>query len=170
MIVTIRSALGYYVCKISLSLLEEMAKEFCLWCDPWFGRPRWRARAPASWCRRPHIAETWSGFFRSSELAPPPKIKRKLVWMPNSVSKGFDTAMKAGSSRQFKRYPQPICECQVDFPLLWIKAYPGLPLILSKEKLTWHSPIGCGVSFESSRWVRFHSSVKTFAYWVWHSL
>ena len=22
--------------------------------------------------------------------------------------------------------PQPICECQVDFPLLWIKAYPGL--------------------------------------------
>ena len=22
--------------------------------------------------------------------------------------------------------PQPICEFQVDFPLLWIKAYPGL--------------------------------------------
>ena len=22
--------------------------------------------------------------------------------------------------------PQPICECQVDFYLLWIKAYPGL--------------------------------------------
>ena len=22
--------------------------------------------------------------------------------------------------------PQPICECQVDLPLLWIKAYPGL--------------------------------------------
>ena len=22
--------------------------------------------------------------------------------------------------------PQPIGECQVDFPLLWIKAYPGL--------------------------------------------
>ena len=22
--------------------------------------------------------------------------------------------------------PQPICECQVDFPLLWIKDYPGL--------------------------------------------
>ena len=22
--------------------------------------------------------------------------------------------------------PQPICECQVDFPLMWIKAYPGL--------------------------------------------
>ena len=22
--------------------------------------------------------------------------------------------------------PQPICKCQVDFPLLWIKAYPGL--------------------------------------------
>ena len=22
--------------------------------------------------------------------------------------------------------PQPMCECQVDFPLLWIKDYPGL--------------------------------------------
>ena len=28
-----------------------------------------------------------------------------LRWMPNSVSKGFDTAMKMGSSRQCKRYP-----------------------------------------------------------------
>ena len=28
-----------------------------------------------------------------------------LWWMPNSVSKGFDTAMKTGSSRRFKRYP-----------------------------------------------------------------
>ena len=28
-----------------------------------------------------------------------------LWWMPNSVSKGFDTAMKKGSSRRFKQYP-----------------------------------------------------------------
>ena len=28
-----------------------------------------------------------------------------LRWMPNSVSKGFDIAMKTGSSRRFKRYP-----------------------------------------------------------------
>ena len=28
-----------------------------------------------------------------------------LWWMPNSVSKGFDTAVKMGSSRRFKRYP-----------------------------------------------------------------
>ena len=28
-----------------------------------------------------------------------------LRWMPNSVSKGFDTAMRTGSSRWFKRYP-----------------------------------------------------------------
>ena len=28
-----------------------------------------------------------------------------LWWMPNSVTKGFDTAMKVGSSRWFKRYP-----------------------------------------------------------------
>ena len=26
-----------------------------------------------------------------------------------------------------------------------------------------------GVLFESSWWARFHGSVKTFAYWVWHS-
>ena len=34
--------------------------------------------------------------------------KRKLSnlwWMPNSLSNGFDTAMKTGSSRRFKRYP-----------------------------------------------------------------
>ena len=36
--------------------------------------------------------------------------------------------------------------------------------------MTWHSPIGCGVSFESSWWARFHGSAKTYAYWVWHSL
>ena len=28
-----------------------------------------------------------------------------LLWMPNSVSKGFDTAMRTGSSRRLKRYP-----------------------------------------------------------------
>ena len=28
-----------------------------------------------------------------------------LWWMPNSVSKGFDTAMKTGSARRFQRYP-----------------------------------------------------------------
>ena len=28
-----------------------------------------------------------------------------LWWIPNSVSKGFDTTMKTGSSRRFKRYP-----------------------------------------------------------------
>ena len=39
----------------------------------------------------------------------------------------------------------------------------------SKVKTTWNSHIGCGVLFESSWWARSHSSVKTFAYWVWHS-
>ena len=28
-----------------------------------------------------------------------------LRWMPNTVSKGFDNAMKTGSSRRFKQYP-----------------------------------------------------------------
>ena len=47
--------------------------------------------------------------------------------MPNSVSKGFDTATKTGSSRRFNSNdtPQPIGDCQVDFPLLWIKDYPN---------------------------------------------
>ena len=35
-----------------------------------------------------------------------------LRWMPNSVSKGFGTALKTGSSRRFK---QPIGDCQVIF-------------------------------------------------------
>ena len=49
-----------------------------------------------------------------------------LWWMPKSVSKVFDAALKTGSSRGFKRYPTTYSECQVDFPLLWIKDYPGL--------------------------------------------
>ena len=54
--------------------------------------------------------------------------------------------------------------------LLWIKAFSWIFLILSKGKLTWHSPTGCGLSFELSWWASFHSSVKTYADWVWHSL
>ena len=46
--------------------------------------------------------------------------------MPNLVSKGFDTAMKKAHQDDSNNTPQPICDCQVDFPLLWIKAYPGL--------------------------------------------
>ena len=90
--------------------------------------------------------------------------------MPNSVSKGFDTAMKTGSSRRFKRYPTTYMWVSswlpftVDWGLSWFI------LILSKGKLTWHSPIGCGVSFESSCLARFHGSAKTHAYWVWYSL
>ena len=47
--------------------------------------------------------------------------------MSNSVSKGFDTAMKMGSSRQRAHQddsndtPQPIGECQVSFHLLRIR-------------------------------------------------
>ena len=36
-----------------------------------------------------------------------------LLWKPANQDDSNDT-------------PQPICECQADFPLLWIKAYPGL--------------------------------------------
>ena len=54
--------------------------------------------------------------------------------------------------------------------------YCGLRLIqahpspFSKGTLTRHSPIGCGVLFQSSWWPRFHGSAKTYADWVWHSL
>ena len=46
--------------------------------------------------------------------------------MPNSVSIGFGTAMKLAHQDDSNDTPQPICVCQVDFYLLWIKAYPGL--------------------------------------------
>ena len=88
--------------------------------------------------------------------------------MPNSVSKGFDTTMKTGSTRQFKRYPSTYRWVSSWLP--FTIAYGLSCFILSKGKLTWHSPIGCGVSFESSWWAHFHGSAKTYAYWVWHSL
>ena len=46
--------------------------------------------------------------------------------MPNSVSIGFGTAMQRAHQDDSNDTPQPVGECQVDFPLLWIKAYPGL--------------------------------------------
>ena len=40
-----------------------------------------------------------------------------IWWIPNSVTKGFDTAMRTGSSRWFNwNSTQPICDCHVDFP------------------------------------------------------
>ena len=46
--------------------------------------------------------------------------------MSNSASKGLDTAMKTAHKDDSNDTSQPMCECQVDFDLLWIKAYPGL--------------------------------------------
>ena len=55
--------------------------------------------------------------------------------------------------------PQPIGECH--FPFQWIKEYVSwFILIHCKGKLTWHSPIGCGVSFELSWWASFHGSAS----------
>ena len=91
-----------------------------------------------------------------------------LLWMWNSVSIGFGTSMKLSSLRQFKQYPTTsecgvsICECQVSFLLLNIRVHQ------SKVKPTLNSHTGCGVSFELPWWARFHSSVETFAYSVWH--
>ena len=77
-----------------------------------------------------------------------------LRCMPNLVSK--DTAMKMGSSRRFKWYPTTYMWVSswlfltVDYGLSWFI------LILSKGKLTWHSPVGCGVSIDLSWWAHFH--------------
>ena len=48
-----------------------------------------------------------------------------LKWMPISVRIGFDTAMKTAHQDDSNDTPQPICEFQVGFPLLWIKDKPG---------------------------------------------
>ena len=53
----------------------------------------WRCLFFAKW----HIMLLQS-FKMSSQLS-------NIWWMPNSVSKGFDTAMRTGSSRRFKRHP-----------------------------------------------------------------
>ena len=37
-----------------------------------------------------------------------------LLWMPNSVSKGFGLAMRTSSSRRFKRYPKTYMWVSVD--------------------------------------------------------
>ena len=43
-----------------------------------------------------------------------------------TLSIGFGTAMKTANQDDSNDTPQPLVECQVDFPLLWIKDYPGL--------------------------------------------
>ena len=44
-----------------------------------------------------------------------------LCWMPNSVSKGFETAWKRAHQDNSNDTPQPIGECQVSFHLLRIR-------------------------------------------------
>ena len=44
-----------------------------------------------------------------------------LWWMPNSVSKGLALPWKQAHQDDSKDTPQPICECQVSFPLLRIR-------------------------------------------------
>ena len=63
------------------------------------------------------IATSCKAFWIKGQLS-------NLRWMPNSVSKGFDTAMKTGSSRRLKRYPTII---YVNFKLTSL--YCGLRII-----------------------------------------
>ena len=80
---------------------------------------RWQFFQPAStWCyfsnkssiqsvvsyRIKNFLLKWETNLPSSSLYYPSQLSN-LRWMPNSVSKGFDPAMKTGSSRRFKRYP-----------------------------------------------------------------
>ena len=96
-----------------------------------------------------------------------------LWWISNSVSKGVGTAMKTGSSRQFKRYPTTYRWVSSWLPLIVDSGLSWFILILSKWKLTWNSHIGCLLSFKmSSWWACSHgSSATTYAdYRLWHSL
>ena len=113
--------------------------------------------------RKGHVFSPKQTFIHLTQLS-------NLWWMPNSVSKVFDTAMRTGSSRRFKRYPTTYRWVSSQLPFTVDSDKPGLALIQSKGKTTWNSHIGYGVSFESSWWARFHGSVKTYAYWHWHSL
>ena len=63
------------------------------------------------------------------------KVKSLLVWtvLHNSpildeyqTQSAWVLPWKRAHQDNSNDTPQPICECQVDFPLLWIKAYPGL--------------------------------------------
>ena len=93
-----------------------------------------------------------------------------LWWMSNSDCMGFGTAMRTGSSRRYKRY---LATYYVSFMLAslqcGLKGCPWFILICSKGHLTWHSPIGCRVSFELSWWACSHGSARTHADWDWNS-
>ena len=91
-----------------------------------------------------------------------------LWWMPNSVCMGFDIAMRTGSSKRFKRYPTTYIWVSSQLPFTKDYDKLGWASIHSKGNPTGNSHIGCGESFESSWWARFHSSTKTHANWVWH--
>ena len=93
-----------------------------------------------------------------------------LWWLPNSVSKGFGTAIKTVSLRRVKRYPTTYRWVSSQLPFTEDQGLSRFIIILSKGKSTLHSHIDCEVSFELSWWDRFHGNAKTFAYWVWHSL
>ena len=60
--------------------------------------PTWTWPSVLMYCvKASHCVHVWYIYY-------PPQLSN-LWWMPNSVSKGFDTTMRMGSSRQVKRYP-----------------------------------------------------------------
>ena len=61
-----------------------------------------------------------------------------LWWMPNSISKGFDTAMKTGSSRWFKLYPTTYMWVSSWLPVTVDQGLSWFILILSKGRLAWN--------------------------------
>ena len=52
--------------------------------------------------------------------------------MPNSVSKGFDTAMRTAHQDDSNNTPQSMCEFQVVFPLLWMRINQDNPFFTVK--------------------------------------
>ena len=86
------------------------------------------------------------------------------------IQQRFWHCYKAGSSIWFKRYQTTHMWVSSQLPFAVDQGLSWFIITLGKGKLTWHSKIGFGVLFESSWWARFHSSAKTYADWVWHSL
>ena len=66
----------------------------------------------------------WRMGLKDSVKAWSPQLSN-LWWMANSVSKGFDTARRTGSSRRFKRYPTTYRWVSSRLPLRLILVYPN---------------------------------------------
>ena len=78
-------------------------------------------------------------------------------------------AKKAPCGWKYMRNPENVLASKEHILITGLHDF-RLQVAFTSMTINWHSPIGCGVSFELSRWACFHGSAKTYADWVWHSL